>query len=186
MDVKLTGANPLPVTIFPMSQPESPDDERVDQFIVYAAYGEVMHQFQVFEITLWGFLTRGIKPCMSADQAMEKVEKWDATTFGKVIRGLKSQPHWPDGMTDELVGAVQARNYVAHHFLREYFIVTPSAKAKEQATEQLARISTRIEHLEDQVVAHLGSLGVSSIGGLDEDAQAEIDKLRPTDWLGAS
>jgi hypothetical protein len=43
-----------------MAQPE-PSDERVDQFIVYGAFGEVMHQFQVFEMTLWGFLTRSIK-----------------------------------------------------------------------------------------------------------------------------
>jgi hypothetical protein len=37
-----------------MGQPEVPD-ERVDQFIVCGADGEIMHQFQVFELTLWGF-----------------------------------------------------------------------------------------------------------------------------------
>ena len=52
-----------------MSKPEV-SDERVDQFIVYGAYGEVMHQFQVFEMTLWGFLTRGIKPGMSESQTI--------------------------------------------------------------------------------------------------------------------
>jgi len=56
--------------IISMSESEVPD-ERVDQFIVFAAYGEVMHQFQVFEMTLWGFLTRGIKPGMSESQAFE-------------------------------------------------------------------------------------------------------------------
>jgi peptidoglycan hydrolase-like protein with peptidoglycan-binding domain len=50
----------LPTRRSSMGQPEVPDG-RVGQFIVYGAYGEIMHQFQVFELTLWGFLTRAIK-----------------------------------------------------------------------------------------------------------------------------
>ena len=41
-------------SISSMGQPEVPD-ERVDQFIVCGADGEIMHQFQVFELTRWGF-----------------------------------------------------------------------------------------------------------------------------------
>jgi hypothetical protein len=36
-------------------EPEA-SDERVDQFIVYAGYGEVMHRFQTVELVLWQFL----------------------------------------------------------------------------------------------------------------------------------
>jgi hypothetical protein len=43
-----------------------------------------MHQLQAFEMTLWEYLTRGLKGGMSLDQAMDKVTKWDATRFGKV------------------------------------------------------------------------------------------------------
>ena len=166
-----------------MSESEA-DDARVDQFIVYAAYGEVMHQFQTFEMTLWGFLTRSIKTGTSPDQAMPKVWKWDGTTLGSLVRGLKSQNHWPDGMIDSLEGAVQTRNYIAHHFLREYFVVTPSEKIKKRATEQLADVSARLEDLEEALEVHLRSLGVAGIDELDEETLAEIGKLRPTEWFG--
>jgi hypothetical protein len=166
-----------------MTQPEA-SDERVDQFIVYGAYGEVMHQFQVLEMTLWGFLTRSIKDGTSLDQAMDKVWKWDGTTFGKLVRGLKSQDHWPDGMVDSLEEAVQTRNYLAHHFLRNYFMVTPSEKIKDQATSQLAEVSARLEDLQEALEAHLRSLGVAGDEELDEETMAEIDRLRPTEWLG--
>jgi hypothetical protein len=168
-----------------VSEPEV-SDQRVDQFIVYAAYGEVMHQFQVFEMTLWRFLSRWIKTGTSMDQAMEKAGKWDATTFGKMVRGLKSQTHWPDGVIDSLDGAVQTRNYLAHHFLREYFLVMHSHVAKEQATQQLAAVSVRLRDLEEALEVHLRSLGVASFDELDEETKAEIDKLRPTVWLGES
>jgi hypothetical protein len=165
-----------------MTQPEAPE-ERVDQFIVYGAYGEIMHQFQVFELTLWLFLTRTIKGGTTLDQAMDKVWKWDGTTFGKVVRGLKSQDHWPNGMIDSLEEAVQTRNYLAHHFLRNYFMVTPSERIKEQATKQLASVSARLEDLQEALEDHLRSLGVPGIEELDEETMAEIDKFRPAEWL---
>jgi hypothetical protein len=168
-----------------MSESEIPD-ERIDQWSVYAAYGEVMHQFQVFELTLWGFFTRGLKPGMNETQAFDRITKWDGTTLGKLARGLKSQDHWPEGMIESLEQAVQARNYLAHHFLREYFAVAPSETVKKQATKQLANVSVRLEDLEEALEAHLRSLGVPGAEELDEDAWAEIDKLRPTEWFDES
>ena len=168
-----------------MSEPEV-SDERVDQFIVYGAYGEVMHQFQVFEMTLWGFLTRGIKPGMSESQTIDRLAKWDGTTLGQVVRGLKSQTHWPEGMIKSLEQAVETRNYLAHHFLREYFVVAPSERIRDQATDQLAHVSARLQDLQEALDAHLRSLGVADIDELDEETRAEIDKLRPRDWLGES
>jgi hypothetical protein len=128
-------------------------------------------------------LTRTIKDGTTLDQAMNKVWKWDGTTFGKLVRGLKSQDHWSDGMIDSLEEAVQTRNYLAHHFLRNYFMVTPSEKVEEQTTNQLANVSARLEDLQGALEDHLRSLGVASIDELDEETLAEIDKLRPTEWL---
>jgi hypothetical protein len=119
-------------------------------------------------MTLWGFLTRTIKGGITLDQAMDKVWRWDGTTFGKLVRGLKSQGHWPDGMIDSLEAAVQTRNYLAHHFLRNYFMVAPSEKIKEQATSQLANVSARLEDLQEALEDHLRSLGVVGIEELDE------------------
>lgn len=172
----------LSPSISSVSEPEPPD-EQVDQFIVYGAYGQVMHQFQVLELTLWGFLTKGIKRGMSHVQAMDKITKWDGTTLGQVVRGLKSQKHWPNGIIESLEQAVETRNYLAHHFLREYFVIAPSERVKKQATEQLAHVSARLEDLEEALKAHLRSLGVAGIEELDDEARAEIEKLRPKDWL---
>lgn len=102
---------------------------------------------------------------------------------GQVVRGLKSQEHWPEGMIGSLEQAVETRNYLAHHFLREYFMVAPSERVREQATDQLAHVSARPDDLEETLEVHLRSLGVAGIDELDDDARAEIEKLRPTDWL---
>jgi hypothetical protein len=166
-----------------MVEPEA-SDERVDQFIVYAGFGEVMHRFQIFELVLWQFLVRGIKPGSSPVQAMDKITKWDNTTAGAIVRGLKSQARWPDGMIDSLQEAVDTRNYLAHHFLREYFMVTPAEANRGRAAEQLAGVSVRLEDLQEALEAHLRSLGVTGVEDLDKETRAEIDKLRPTEWLG--
>lgn len=136
-----------------MSEPQDPD-QRVDQFIIYVAYGQVMHQFQVFDdaraIPGAGYQVRD-----DLQRAMDKIIKWDRTTLGSIVRGLKSQAHWPDGMIDSLKEAVYARNYVAHHFLREYFLVAPSEKVREQAAKELANLSVRLDELQEVLAAHL-------------------------------
>jgi hypothetical protein len=133
-----------------------------------------------------GFLTRGIKPGMSESQAFDRITKWDGTTLGQLVRGLKSQSHWPEDMIESLEQAVEARNCLAHHFFREYFVVAPSERVRQQATEQLAHVSARLEDLREALEAHLRSLGVPGIEELDEEARTEIDNLRPKDWLGES
>ena len=100
------------------------------------------------------------------------------------MRGLKSQAHWPDGLIESLQEAVDTRNYLAHHFLREYFMVTPSKEIRDRAAEQLANVSVRLKSLQEAPEAHLRSFGVASIEDLDKETRAEIDKLRPTEWLG--
>jgi hypothetical protein len=87
-------------------------------------------------------------------------------------------------LIDSLEEAAQTRNYLAHHFLRNYFLVAPSEKNKEQATKQLAEVSARLEDLQEALEAHLRFLGVPDLDELDEETMAEIDKLRPTEWLG--
>jgi len=84
-------------------------EESVDQFIIYAGYGEVMHRLQVLEMSLWMIQSRGIKSQTRLDQAITKVEKWNATTLGELMRGMRRQGHWPDGMVDKLLKAVDIR-----------------------------------------------------------------------------
>ncbi|MGI8515138.1 MAG: hypothetical protein ACR2NT_08330 [Acidimicrobiia bacterium] len=159
------------------------DETSVDQFIIYGGYGEVMHLLQVLELSLWMIQTRSIKSRTPIDQAMAKVEKWDATTLGDLMRGMRTQSHWPDGLVDRLLKAVKVRNYLAHHYLREYFIVTPSEANRERAAQELADLSVWLEQLIGDLDDHTRSLGVAGFEQLDEETAREIDAFRPVEWL---
>jgi hypothetical protein len=170
-------------TLSAMATVDDEQSDRVDQFIVYAAFGEVMHEFQVFELVLWQLQSRSIKPGTTPDQAMDKVHKWNSTTFGGLVRGIKNQDHWPCGIAAELEEAVDARNFLAHHFLREYFLVRPSSSHREVALDQLARISRQLDTLHRTIEAHLRSLGIPGVDDLDDETRNEIEAMRPTSWL---
>jgi hypothetical protein len=155
----------------------------VDQFIIYGGYGAVMHRLQVLELSLWIIQTRGIKRGVQPSQARAKVEKWNATTLGELMRGMRTQSHWPDGMVDSLLQAVEIRNYLAHHFLREYFIVAPPEANRKRAAEELAGISVWLQELGSKLDDHVRSLGLGDIEELDEETVQEIDSLRPIEWI---
>lgn len=161
---------------------EVPDDESTDQFIVFAAYGEVMLGFQLMELSLWSLNAINLKPAIQAAQASAKVEKWNGTSFGDLLRGLRTQPHWPRDLLDQLDGALDARNYLAHHFLREYFVLKPSLNARDRATAQLAEIARRQKKLQSELDTHLRSVGVPDVDELDDDLLDDLDALKPTSW----
>ena len=158
--------------------------DNTDEYLVYIGYGEVMRRLQILELGLWGLLSRRIKPGTSLDQAMEMVAKWDGTAFGQLMRGMKNQPHWPDGLLDRLLEAVRIRNYLAHHFLREYFMAAPSRENLENASNQLAELSVWLEKLDEDMDAHLESLGIEASSSLDTETRALAETLRPEKWFG--
>jgi len=89
-------------------------------------------------------------------------------------------------LADELDGAVEARNYLAHYFLIEWAIVVPSAEVRDAALEELARISDRLAALEEALADHLRGQGFdpeADLASLDEETRREIEALRPTRWL---
>ena len=144
-----------------------------------------MHRLQVLELSLWLIQSRGIKEKSTLEQGMAKVEKWNGTTLGELMRGMKNQPHWPPGLVDKLMKAVDLRNYLAHHYLREYFAIRPSETNRERAAEELAQLSVFVEELIEELDAHVASLGVPiDDSQLDEEMRMEIDQLRPSEWLG--
>ena len=164
-----------------MGYPDNP--EEIEQSVIYVGFGAVMHQFQVIELTLWQFLTRTIDDRPAAEEAMAKVENWDATTFAAMVRGLRTQPHWPSGMLDELERAVATRNFLAHHFLRELFAGTPSEAARAHATQTLADVLKRLVLLEESLEAHLKSRGITIIETVPTEITDEIEALRPRTWF---
>ncbi len=55
--------------------------------------------------------------------------------------------------------AVEVRSYLAHHFLREYFMAERSMANRTDATQELANLSNWIDELSVHLDAHLASLG---------------------------
>ncbi|HEV2260149.1 MAG TPA: hypothetical protein VGS06_44145 [Streptosporangiaceae bacterium] len=159
-------------------------DDGVSEYLIYIGYGEVMRRFQVLELGLWGLLTRKIKPGTNLGQAMEMVARWDGTTFGQLMRGMKNQEHWPEGLVAKLMEAVEIRNYLAHHFLREFFMAAPSQENLHDASSQLADLSVWLDELDAELDAHLASLGIETASSIDAEAMALADSLRPEKWFG--
>lgn len=161
------------------------DNAEINRYIVFGAYGKLMLDFQLLELTLWQYLMQRIKPKTTLDQWGRKMEGWYGTTLGRLYGSVKAQGHLPQSLADELDGAVEARNYLAHHFLIEWAIVVPSSEARDAALGELGRISDRLVALEEALTDHLRSQGFDvelDLASLDEETWREIDALRPTRW----
>jgi hypothetical protein len=65
----------------------------VGRFMVFAAYGELMLDFQSLELTLYQFLILRGKPKTTLDQWNRKVEGWYGTTLGRLYGSVKAQGH---------------------------------------------------------------------------------------------
>lgn len=90
------------------------------------------------QLSLTQLLMRNLKSRSTLDQMLAKVERWNGTTLGQQLRGLKSQDiAWAPGLVEDLELAVDTRNYLAHHFFIDYFLMLPSQHAQDQALESL-------------------------------------------------
>lgn len=164
-----------------------PADPRGEQkALVYVGYAGLMLQFQLMELSLWAIQALSVRSNSTEEQAFVRVEKWNSTTFGALVRGMKNQNHWPAGMGDELEQAVALRNHLAHHFLREFFLVAPSTEHFEDGVQQLLDWSLKVEDLDDRLMKHARKLGVPDLSDLDDGMRAELDELRPRSWREAS
>lgn len=152
------------------------------QALIYVAYANLMRQLQVMELSLWQIKALRMKPGIQSRQTYEQIVKLDGTTFGKLVRGMKTQDHWPDGLVDELEGAVELRNYLAHHFLREFFLASPSQESTDTAMDSMVAWSLRLEALDDALTDHIATLPGAEQMGVGDELAAEFEKLRPKRW----
>ena len=138
------------------------DDEAQNVGVIYIGYGELMRRLQVLELSLWIVQAMRMKKGMSGEQAFRQIDKWDGTTFGTMWRGMRTQDHWPTDLVDDVDQAVQLRNHLAHHFLREFFSARKTPGNFERGTQQLIEWSVRMDGLEMKLDAHLQMLGVAA------------------------
>ena len=80
--------------------------------------------------------------------------------------------------------AVEMRNYLAHHLLREYFVVAPSETNRGKVLEELAGVHAVAIVLDDDLQERLRELRGYSLDDLPESLRTEMDELRPTEWDG--
>jgi hypothetical protein len=157
-------------------------DNDVGEAVIYIGYGDLMRKLQLMEWNLWEIQARRMKPKIRAEDAFAKLEKLDATTFGSLVRGMQTQDHWPAGIVDELLAAVDLRNHLAHHFLREFFLAEQSEENYTRGADQLAEWSLRVDDLDERLDAHIQTMSDVTWDELDEDLKAEIEAMRPTTW----
>ena len=154
-----------------------PSGEKVDQSIIYGAYGELMHKFQAFELLLWQLQSRSSKPGTTLEQSMETVEAWNRTTFGHFMRVLRTQSQWPDDLVERLLTAVDSRNYLAHHYLREHFTMVRTQAYTDRALQDLAELSAWLDRLTRDLDEHLRTPGSEAPHDSDREL-AKIEALR--------
>lgn len=98
------------------------------------------------QLSLTQLLMGNFKPHATLNQMLAKLERWNATTLGQQLRGLKSQRlNWPPGLVDDLELAIDTRTYLAHHFFIEYFIILPGQHAQDQALDFLANVHAALD-----------------------------------------
>lgn len=158
------------------------DDDSMRTAVIYLAYGEIMHALQVLEFDLWTIQSLRMKPGIQHEQALRKVEAWDGSTLGQLWGGMRNQKHWPAGLVEEIDWVLLLRNKLAHKFLREYFLVTPSQEAFDSVTADLADWAVRVEAVGAALGERIDSLGGTGWDELSDDVKAEVDALRPSDW----
>jgi hypothetical protein len=66
-------------------------------------------------------------------------------TLGKLIRDAANELHLTDDLTNELEDALKSRNWVTHHFFREYGAVGLSPVILREATQRLETIWSTLQ-----------------------------------------
>jgi hypothetical protein len=72
-------------------------------------------------------------------------------TLGRLIRDAAKELNIPSDLSDELEIALNERNWVTHHFFREYGAIGMSDKLLAEATERLEKLWPYFERIANQV-----------------------------------
>lgn len=149
---------------------------------ILASYGQLMLQLQVTEMNFWILRAAKLKKGMSDAQVLEAMKKWDRTTFGDLVRGLKSQGHFEEDTRWKLGQLLELRNHVAHNFLREFFVVKGSPVHYREGLSTIERWQALVQDLDEDLTAYIDEEFGEGWNKLSDAEWAEIAKLQPTSW----
>jgi hypothetical protein len=124
------------------------------------------------------------KPAEAALPGIEDIERSGQEVLDTTLGGLVHQAKdlLPNNLSSELAEVIKERNYLVHHFLREYFMAQRSVQNRDQAKEYLLGVSSQLGELSNQLDAYLESLGLATPDTLEPELQAQINLLRPKEW----
>jgi len=156
---------------------------------VFAFFGLAFYQAQVLEATLLNLIV-GLHASARFGVTRSDIDAWFANhevqTLGRLINAVRGLVQIT-GETEALVlGALKARNYLAHHFFREHaesFISSTGSRAMIQdlrdATSLFQRANRACETISKPLLERIG-VDTAIINGLINDA-TERARLRDTE-----
>lgn len=100
-------------------------------------------------------------------------------TLGKLVRDAAKELHLTAELTMELEDALQKRNWVTHHFFREYGAIGLSSSLLYEATQRLEAIWPMFEKTADKVHRLVIEQQVRS-GRSEKQIQADIERALQT------
>ena len=119
---------------------------------VFYAYGEVMWQLQLLEMTYWTILSlKKIPESDDFDQAWERTEGWMKGTLGKLIH----LADLPEALDRDSKVVRDMRNNLAHEFLRERVMLLDDDDLYDKALEDLSSTLHWIEDLQKDLGNYL-------------------------------
>lgn len=145
------------------------DDVAMARFTTMGAYGEVMLRFQLLEMSYWSILASRKPLGMSLAQHIAKLRKQDRQTAQRLINTLDLPPD----LHREAMTAADARDLLAHRFLRERAVFFGDPRASNDATRVLAEVDKKIDDFKQRLEAYMRELGIDE---LDEDERATLER----------
>lgn len=141
-----------------------------------------MLQLQLLEMNFWVMRTANLKKGMSEAQVLQAIKKWDHTTFGDLVRGLKSQGHFDEDLRWKLDQLIQLRNHVAHNFLREFFVTERTLANFRRGLDSLHRWQRLVEELNHDLEGYVDEMFGKGWDQLSDAEEARIAELQPKRW----
>lgn len=141
-----------------------------------------MLQLQLLEMNFWAMRAANLKKGMSQPQVLEAMKKWDKTTFGDLVRGLKSQGHFDEDLRWKLDQLVELRNHIAHNFLREFFAAERGAANYKRGLAAIDRWQELVQDLDEELSRYLDEMFGEGWDELSDAEATEVANLQPKRW----
>jgi NADPH:quinone reductase-like Zn-dependent oxidoreductase len=136
-----------------------------DQYALYAEFGITAEKAQVLEVSAASVALISLALFVKTDEiSPEETEMYRAVvddvnskTFGKLLTHLKKRAKLDDAIIKALKDALDARNYLTHHFFRSHNFALYSEEGRKVMMAELKSIQKKL-NLADQFLQTMWDL----------------------------